>query len=106
MMVNADHEPVATATPLSIVSSGADWFEWVIQKHCSRISISAKLCYIESLSINGREIPVTMDAHPELCDLLTLDREFMLSPSDRVRIVTRSRRGAKISATLKISWLS
>ena len=107
-MVSPNTEDAAVkVTSVHGVAKGDDSFEWEIHKHCHAVSISVypyRRCHILDLAINGRKVPIRLDDDPELCNKVTLDREFMMKPKDRLSITTRARRGAKISAHLKMTW--
>ncbi len=93
---------------LETVSQGEHWFEWTVNARCQAVQISvvARRGYIKELLLNGQQVPVTFGVDPECCNVLTLAPEFMLNPQDKLRIVARAPRGAKILAHLKFSWPS
>lgn len=94
---------------IKAVSSGSDWFEWEIHKHCHAAMVTVRpdgKCRITELYLNGLPVNITWSRDPALCNRVILDQEFMLRPRDRVRVVVTAPRGTKLSGRLKVTWLS
>lgn len=96
-------------TEIEAVSSGSDWFEWVILKHCHAATVTVTpsgKCRITEMHVNGKPVNITWPSDPAPCNQVVLDREFMLRPHDRVRVTVTARRGTKLSGCLRMTWLS
>ena len=109
MLTQSAADSVEKVTTLSTVSGGEHWFEWLIERHCHAASVSfigRRGAHITELRVNNYQVKIDHgNTDPKLCTLVTLDQDYMLRPGDKVRIVTRSRAGTKVSAHLKMTWL-